>query len=124
VNLHQRLVAWLVIYALAVSASGCTTMKTIRPTTEPSAPSFANVKAGDTIIVHLRDGRRLQVILQRVDADGIVSVEGVHYARTDISHLQQRSFSGWKTGLAVGGVVAGVYVLAGLLVVAALDSIW
>ena len=121
---HRPFIAWVLICALAGSAIGCTTMKTIRPATDPTAPSFGKVKAGDTIIVHLRDGRRLQVMVQRVDVDGIVSVEGVRYARTDITQVQRRSFSGWKTGLAVGGAVAGAYVIAAILVVIALDSLW
>ena len=122
-KLTRRLIGPLLILALA-STAGCSTMKTIRPAADPSAPLFANVKAGDPIIVHLRDGRQVQVIVQRVDNDGVVSMEGVRYLRSDISHLQRRSFSGWKTGLAIGGAVAGAYLVAAILVVVALDSIW
>jgi hypothetical protein len=119
-----RLIGPLLILVLAASAFGCTTTKTIRPAADPSVPSFVNVKAGDTIIVHLRDGRQVQVIVQRVDTDGVVSMEGVRYARGDISHLRRRSVSGWKTGFAIGGAVAGAYVVAAILVVVALDSLW
>lgn len=62
--------------------------------------------------------------MQRIEGDAIVSAEGVRYTTTEIAQLQRRTFSGGKTALAVAGTVAGAYVVAAILIVIALDSLW
>jgi len=72
----------------------------------------------------MRDGRRLQVKVQRVEVDAIVSMENVRYARADVAHLQRRRFSGWKTALAVTGAALGAVAAAGILVGGAVAVLW
>jgi len=81
-------------------------LKTIRPATEPAAPTFGRVKAGDTVVVETQDGRQARFVAQQVDGDAIVSKDGVRYTRSDIARLQRRSFSGATTALLVGGIIA------------------
>lgn len=123
-GVHGRIVAWLLACSMAAGGLGCTSLKTIRPATSPEAPVFGNVKAGDTVILHLHDGRRLQITVQRIEDDALVSAEGVRYTTGEIAQVQRRSFSGGKTALAVAGTVAGAYVVAAVLIVIALDSLW
>ena len=123
-GVQGRMVAWLLVCSMAAAGLGCTSLKTIRPATSRDAPVFGNVKAGDTVVLHLHDGRRFQVTVQRIDGDAIVSAEGVRYTAGEIAQLQRRSFSGGKTALAVAGTVAGAYVVAGILFVIAMDSLW
>ena len=122
-GVHGRIVAWLLVCSVAAGL-GCTSLKTIRPATSPDAPVFGNVKPGDAVVLHLHDGRRLAITVQQVERDAIVSAEGLRYAATEIAQLQRRSLSGGKTALAAAGIVAGAYVVAGILIVIALDSLW
>ena len=103
---HQRLVGCLLMSSLAATSIGCTSMRTIPPATEPAAPTFGRVKAGDTVLVELRDGRRERFVVQRVDGDVIVSMDGVRYTRSDIARLQRQSFSLPRTALLVLGIYA------------------
>jgi uncharacterized lipoprotein YajG len=111
----KRLIASVVVWVAAASA-GCTSMRTIHPVTEPATPIFDSVKVGDTVVVQTRDGRRDRFVVRQIDGDAIVSEQGVRYTRADISQLQRRSVSTWKTVLLVGAAVyAAVYIM--LLVV-------
>ena len=116
-------VASLLVCALALCAvGGCTSVRTINPATAPTGAAFEHIAAGDTVAIRLGDGRSLKIVVQRVEADAIVSQEGVRYARSDIRQLQRNAFSGWKTGVLIGGIVFGAYVAAGLAVVSAYDA--
>lgn len=114
--LHRLVVAPLLIVALAAGALGCTSMKTVRPSTDPSNPVFGKVKAGDAVVLYLADGRRLEITVARVDRDALVSAQGVRYERAEIVQLQKRAFSGPKTV----GFVAAAYAAAIAAVIAAL----
>ena len=113
----------LLVCALGVCAvGGCTSVRTINPATAPTGAAFEHIDTGDTIAILLGDGRSLKIVVEWVEADAIVSQEGVRYAKSDIRQLQRRSFSGWKTGVLIGGIVFGAYVAAGLAVVSAYDA--
>jgi hypothetical protein len=114
---------WLLVCVLSLSGSACTSMKTIRPATDPRKPAFGSVKAGDKVTLHLHDGRRLQVTVAQVDDGGLTSAEGIRYGRSDIAQIQRRSFSIGRTTSLVAGVVLGAMVVAAALVAAALGSI-
>ena len=101
---YLRLIACVLVCTVATVASGCSSMKPIRPATQPGAPVFGQIKAGDTVSVRTQDGRSVRFIVQHVDGDALVSRDGTRYARTDIAHLQRRSFSVWKTGALAGGL--------------------
>ena len=109
-TISQRLTAGVLAISL-VTTVGCTSMKTIHPSTIPAPPTFENIKEGDTVIVHTRDGQRVRFVVQRVDGDTLIAPDGVRYRASEITQLQRRSFSGGRTALLVGGVVAGVILL-------------
>ena len=108
---NKRIIACLLVCSLAASAVGCTSMKTIHPVTDPATATFGSVKVGDTVVVQTRDGRRARFTIQQIDSDAIVSQDGVRYARGEITRLQRRSFSVWKTALLIGGLSAGAFVV-------------
>jgi hypothetical protein len=122
--LLYRVVAAGLVCVLAASGTGCTSVKTIRPATEPTASPFGSVKTGDKILLHLKDGRRVQIVVQKIDGDALLSEEGGRYSRSEITQLQRRSFSGGKTALAVAGTVAAALLVVGYLIVSALDFTW
>ena len=101
----QRIVASLLACSVAVPGVGCTSMRTIPPETRATAPVFGPVRAGDTVSLQMRDGKRARFVVQQVDGNGIISPAGTRYEREDIARLQRQSFSGWKTAALIGGVV-------------------
>ena len=118
--LHRRVLTPLLIVAVALAAVGCTTMKTVRPSTSPSHQVFGNVKAGDTVALHLTDGTRLEVTVARVERDALVSAEGVRYEHGQIVQLQKRSFSVMKTI----GFVAAAYLATVAAIGIAFAVLW
>lgn len=121
----RRVMALLLVCALAAPAiGGCTSVRTIDPATVPTGAAFRNIDVGDTITLHLRDGRSLKIVVDRIEVDALVSMEGVRYPRSDIRQLQRRSLDGWKTGLLVAGAVLGAYVVAGLAIVSSGSPVW
>ena len=104
---------------LVAAEPGCTSLQTVPPATEPSAAVFGEVEAGDTVVVHLADGRHLELTVARVEGDVLVSAEGVRYARGEIIQLQRRRISRGKTALAVTAGALGVWAAAVILVAGA-----
>lgn len=121
---YQRLVACVLLCTFAMSTVACTSMKTIRPITQPGASTFGTLKAGDTVDVQTRDGRRVRFVVQQVDGDAIIAPDGVRYTSAEIAELKRRSFSGPKTAGLVAGIVGGVFVLAAAAVASALGGLW
>lgn len=110
----------VVMLTLLAGGAGGTAMKTVNPQTDPSKPRFGSMKAGDALVLHLRDGRRLEITVARLDDDAFVSAEGIRYPYSDIAQLQRRSFSVPKTiglagGLYLGSAAAVAIALALLL---------
>lgn len=125
---HKRMTAGLVACCFAAASVGCTSMKTIHPKTihpysDPAAPTFGRLKAGDTVVLQTRDGRRERFVVQRVDGDAIVSPSGKRYTRGDIERLQRRSFSGTKTAFLIGGAVSAAFVAYAMAVASALSTL-
>lgn len=120
----RRVLCVLLVCCLAASAPACGTLRTVPPPTTPTEPPFADVRRGDDVVLTLRDGRRMEIEVERVDGDAIVSGEGVRYARNDIATVQVHRVSAWRTALLVGGIVAGAFVVAGIVIVSALHSLW
>ena len=119
-----RIVASLLAFSVAVPAVGCTSMKTVHPATAPTAAVFGPVRVGDTVVVQTHDGKRERFVVQQVDGNVIISPAGTRYAREDIARLQRRSFSGWKTGVLIGGGVFAVIVVVAAAAAAALGGIY
>ena len=119
-KLHRWVVTPLLIVAVAVASVGCTTMKTARPSTDPAKPVYGNVKTGDTVVLHLIDGRRLEITVARVERDAVVSAEGVRFEHGHIVQLQKRTFSGMKTV----GFLAAAYLAAAAVLGMAMAILW
>jgi hypothetical protein len=114
----------LLICTIAIGgAAACTSIKTIRPTTEPGKPVYGSLKKGDRVTLHLRDGRQLAVRIAQVDEQGVVSIEGIRYLREDITRLERKAVSVGKTVALAAGVGFGVLLIAGFLIASALGSI-
>ena len=62
---HVRAVALVCALATASSA-GCTSLVTIAPVTDPAAPPFGNLEPGDELELTLRDGRKVDVEIERM----------------------------------------------------------
>ena len=121
-SLTHRIFACLLACTMATASTDCTSMKPIRLNADPAAPPFGKVKAGDTVDVETRDGRRERFVVQQIDGDAIVSPSGLRYSSREITRLHRRSFSGWKTLALAGGVYVGAMVIVAALAVAALGS--
>jgi hypothetical protein len=68
------------------------------------------VKSGDFVVLDLRDARRIELIVEAVESDGIVASDGTRYLYTDIQRLQVRLLSTRDS------VVVGIVVFVILLV--------
>ena len=105
---RQLLIACL-LTCVALSATGCRTMKPVDLVADPAAPAFAMVKIGETVDVETRAGKRVRLVVGQVERDAIVSMEGVRYTRGEVVQLKRPSRWNAKTGWLIAGVV---YVLA------------
>jgi hypothetical protein len=122
---NQRLVGCLLMSSLAMTNVGCTTMKTVRPVTQPAGTTtFGKLQAGDTVSIRTRDGRTSRFVVQQVDGDVIVAPDGVRYTSAEIVELKRRSFSGPRTAGLAAGIFAGLFVLAAAAVASAVDQLW
>ncbi len=120
----RRLVSVLLVFSMVAGAAGCATWRTVPGPRTPVDPAFADVKPGDELVLTLRDGRRVEVDVERIDGDTLVSDEGVRYARHDIAALQVHRLSAWRTALLVGGIAAAAFVVVGMMIASALNSFW
>ena len=120
---RQRLVSCVLVFSLAVTTTGCTSMKTVRPATSPGAAAFGSVKAGDTVMVRTTDGRTSRFVVQQIDGDALIAPGGVRYTRAEIAELKRRSFSGPRTAALTAGIVGGVLLLLAAAVASAYDSL-
>ncbi len=122
---HQRLVACLLLCSLAMTNAGCTTMKTVRPVTQPTGnATFGELKAGDTVSIRTKDGRESRFVVRQVDGDVVVAPDGVRYTSAEIVELKRRSFSGPKTAGLAAGIFGAAFVIAAAAVASALGSVW
>jgi hypothetical protein len=98
-------------------------MRTVVPVPAPAVPTYGKLKAGDTVIVQTADGKRWRFVVQQIDGDSIIARGGQRYTRGEIVKLQRKSFSGPKTAGLIAGIAAGIFLVAGIAVASALDSL-
>ena len=121
---RQRLVACLLLGSLLMTNVGCTTMKAVRPVTQPSGnATFGKLQAGDTVSIRTTDGRASRFVVEQVDGDVIVAPDGVRYTSAEIVELKRRSFSGPKTAGLAAGILGAVFVIWGVAVASAMDGL-
>ena len=111
----RRPIACVLVCSLTVAATGCRSMKTIHPATQPGVATFGPLKVGDHVRVETSDHQRVQFEVRELTEDTIVSSSGARYNRADIVRLQRRSFSGIKTALLVVGIYASLFGLGQLI---------
>src|SRR5688500_1748635 len=99
---HLRAVS-LVCALTCAGSPGCTSLVTIAPVTDPAAPPFGKLEPGDELELTLRDGRKIDVEIERIEGDSLLSEEGERYHRSEIVVLRHHQFSEWKTLLLAGG---------------------
>jgi hypothetical protein len=121
--LKSSLVALL---SLCLLLDGCTTTRTISPTSSTSGVSPA-VAAGDTVVLTLKSGEVRRMKVESVDAttltgrnlDSARKGSSTQLALTDVQSMQVKKVSVPRTGGLVVAVVAAAAVLTvGILILA------
>lgn len=117
-------IACVLVCSVALASGGCTSMKSVRPVTQPGMGAmFGTVKAGDLVELRTVDGRAVRFIVQQVEVDALIAPDGVRYPRAEIAELKKRSFSGPKTAGLIAGICGGLFVLAAIAVAGAVGSL-
>ena len=98
--------------ALAVAGNGCTSMHRLGSAGPEPLASFGSIEPGDEVRLTTRDGREHRFTVKSVTASSLVAADGSSYELADVLILDRRQFNGLKTTLLIGGVAAGVLVLA------------
>jgi len=106
--MSRRLI--VVVLVAALTATGCTSMKTIRPAS-PGEPPFGPVRSGDTVVVQTRDGNTARFVVQLIDGKTLVAADGRRYARSDLRLVQRKAFNGRKTTELIVGIAGGALVV-------------
>ena len=119
----QRPVAVVLVGALLLSSTACTSMRPVRVAT-PNGPTYEQVKPGDNVMVQTRDGERWRFVVEQIDGETIVARGGTRFPRENVVRLWRRSFSGPKTAGLIAGIVGGVFLMLGIATAAALDDLW
>lgn len=120
----RGIVAALLVCVVLTPVMACTSLHTVQPVTSAGGPVFSDLQTGEIVVVHLRDGRRLQVTVAQVEHDAFVSKEGVRYAYDDIAQVQRRRVDRGKTALAVTGIAFGALAAFYILLAAAVGVLW
>lgn len=104
-------VTLVLLGSFVLTGAGCTVMRPIRPSANPSRPVYSHVKRGDFVVLNLRDAGRIEVIVKAVETDAIVATDGTRYLYTDIQRLQVRMLTKGQSAV-VGAVgAAAVFVI-------------
>ncbi len=77
---------------------------------------YGHLKVGDQVVLHLQDGRRIEIVVRLVEPDAIVAEDGTQYRRPDITRAEVRAVSPGRVALITMAAVAGGYFI--LLVLA------
>jgi hypothetical protein len=116
----MRIKRWLSgLLCFCIVASSCTTLRRVSLPAEPQPTPASMIKAGDTVVVTLRDGTTHRVKVDVVEPDSITgrpasTAQSLRYPFAQMQSLQKRSVS-FQT---VGATLA-VVALTGLGVVVA-----
>jgi hypothetical protein len=107
--------------ALMATGAGCTALRPIRPSTDPSGPMYSHIESGDEVVLHLRDERRVEITVKLVEPDAIVAEDGTRYGRADITQAEVRAVSPGRVTLITLAAVAGGYLILLLFALANSD---
>ena len=108
----------ILVCALVVTGAGCTSLRPIRPSTDPSGPMYSHLQSGDEVVLHLRDERRIEITVKRVEPDAVVAEDGTRYERADITRAEVRATSPGRVALITVAAVAGGFLVVLVLAIA------
>ena len=108
--LGKRALSFLLCIVMVVS-SGCAVMKGIRPSSDPSRPTYSDIKKDDYVALRLRDGSRVQFVVASVEPDAIVASDGARYRNSDIERAEVRIMTARKATLLTVAAAAGALVV-------------
>ena len=100
----------LVIGTVFLAGSGCAVMQPIRPTADPSRPTYSRIRSGQFVVLHLHDGRRVELVVDRIEPDTIVAVDGRQYANHEIRRAEVRRLTKGEVAVVSVLIGAGVFV--------------
>lgn len=100
----------LLIGAVLLTGSGCALMHPVRPTTDPSRPTYSRMKSGQFVVLHLHDGRRVELVVDRIEPDAIVAADGRRYANNEIRKAEVRRLTKGEVAVVSVLIGAGVFV--------------
>ena len=114
---RRRTVPAAVIVLSVIMLNGCHSRTRVAlPDSTPPPPDaavFAELNAGDNLRVTMRTGERVTFTLAAVQPEALVAKDGRHIPFRDVTQLDKRHISPWKTvGLAVGIFVVWLAVMA------------
>ena len=89
---------------------------------DPAEPTW-EVKPGDTVIVQTPDGERWRFVVEQIDGDTLIARGGTRFPRGQVVQLWRCSFSGPKTVGLIAGIAGGLFVVVGIAIASAVDSI-
>jgi hypothetical protein len=78
----------------------------------PPPDAAWRVTVGDSVRLTMRDGRHHDLTIRTVDTGAIVGSDGTRYDQADILAVERRQFSGTKTAVLAGGLIAGAILIA------------
>ena len=111
-----RSIAVLGLVLVYACVNGCTSTIPINPGDPQELAT--KVRPGDTVALVTRAGVRAELLVTAVDATSITG-NGVRYPLDDLQSLQVEKVDSTKVGI-IGAI--GLYVLAAVLIIAALIS--
>ncbi|MEZ5293475.1 MAG: hypothetical protein R2745_20500 [Vicinamibacterales bacterium] len=115
---RRRFAGAAAVWLIAALAGACHVQTRVAlPGEPPPAPGAAArvVKAGDDVVIELRDGTLAGLIVAEVRTDALVGTSGQRYPIAEIVRIERRRLSlGRSAGLAAGlylGVLAALTLL-------------
>lgn len=116
------------VWVLVVVMTGCTTTRTADSDAGTGEPVVA---VGDEVRVVTKDGRKLEFTVDKVEGRVLVGHSGstgtsrvslpteIRLPFDEIARIEVKEFDGWKTAGLVTGTVVGIWLVIGLILVAA-----
>lgn len=117
---HRRPAAAAVICLLAALASACHVQTRIAlPGASPQAVAGPVVKAGDNVVIELKDGTLAGCVVAEVQPDAIIGTRGQRYPTAEIVRIERRRVSLVRSAGLVAGLYAGLVAALTLMLLAA-----
>ena len=85
-------------------------MQPIRPTTDQARPAYSKIKSGQFVVLHLDDGSRVDLVVDRIEADAIVAVDGRRYGNDAITRAEVRRLTKGEAAVVSVLIAGGIFV--------------